>query len=78
VFPRIIEFLGYDPYPAPQSLGERLAAIRKSLGMPRVRPAEMIGIDEGTLLRIERGKPIAGGKCGARATNFLAIIPTLV
>jgi DNA-binding XRE family transcriptional regulator len=78
MFPRIIDFLGYYPHPAPQSLGERFVAIRKNLGLSRARLAETIGIDEGTVLRIERGKPLPEGECGARINKFLSTIPALL
>ena len=74
LFPRIISFLGYYPYPAPQSYGERVLAIRRNLGMSRARLAEKIGIDEGTLLRIERGKSVPGGACRARINEFLSTV----
>lgn len=33
--PRIISLLGYDPFPAPRTLGERVVAARRRLGIPR-------------------------------------------
>ena len=78
MFPRIIDFLGYDPYPAPQSLGERLVAIRKNLGFSRARLAVVVGIDEGTILRLERGKSLPDGVCRARIIKFLTEIPALM
>lgn len=64
LMPRIIDFLGYYPYRPPRKLGERLTAIRRNLGVSRARLAQMIGIDEGTVLRIERTNrlPIGPGR----------------
>ena len=51
--PRIIAFLGYDPYPKPQSLGEEIAAARRRLGLSRKRLAKELEIDEMTLAQWE-------------------------
>ncbi len=52
--PRIIDFIGYDPFPAPETLGERLRAYRRrSLGLSRKEMARRLSVDEGTLERWE-------------------------
>lgn len=68
--PGIIKFLGYDPFPEPQTLGERLAAKRRMLGLSRKELAKRLGVDEETLARLETGA--GGAKAGARARAFLA------
>ena len=56
-WPKIINFLGYDPLANKRgTLGERLQAKYRELGIPRKRAATLLGIDEGTLLRYERGE----------------------
>ncbi len=52
----IIGFLGYDPNPLPQTLGERLSAKRRSLGWSQRRTAAHFGWDETTIRRYERGQ----------------------
>ena len=54
--PAILSFLGYDPFPEPVTLGERIVAARCALGLPRKRLAQRIGVDEGTLMRWETGE----------------------
>jgi DNA-binding transcriptional regulator YiaG len=54
-YPRILEFLGYDPRPEPGALGEQLIWKRQGLGLPRKQAAKLIGVDEGSLARWERG-----------------------
>jgi transcriptional regulator with XRE-family HTH domain len=54
-WPGILKFLGYDPHPEPRSLGERLRAKYRVLGLPRKAAAQRLGIDEGTLQRYEEG-----------------------
>ncbi len=54
-WPKIITFLGYDPHPTPKTLGERLQARYRELGIPRKKAARRLGIDENTLQRYEEG-----------------------
>ena len=53
--PRLIQHLGYDPLPKPQSFGDRLRAKRQGLGLSRKRLALRLGIDDGTIQRYENG-----------------------
>jgi len=64
--PRIIEFLGYDPNPEPDTLGEKLIHCQRVLGLSRKRLAVQFGVDETTLRGWERGvhKPKAGRTVG--------------
>jgi transcriptional regulator with XRE-family HTH domain len=54
-WPGIIAFLGYDPHPRPTTLGERLKAKYRAMGLPRKEAARRLGLDEGTLQRYEEG-----------------------
>ena len=54
-WPAVIHFLGYDPYPTSQALGERMAALRRSVGWSFKEAAQSTGIDEGTWRKIELG-----------------------
>ncbi len=56
--PKAIEFLGYNPLVNKEldSIGERLLYYRQKLGLSRKLLAKQIGLDEGTLMRIEEGK----------------------
>lgn len=54
--PAILEFLGYDPVPKePETLGEKLLKYRRDRGMTQKELARRIGIDPGTISRLERG-----------------------
>jgi Mg chelatase-like protein len=48
LYPKVIAFLGYEPWPEPVTLGEKLCAERKRRGLSCKRAAEVLGIDEGT------------------------------
>ena len=53
--PAINRFLGYDPTPAASTLPERLAAIRRELGLTQRKMAERLGVDPSTLQGWEAG-----------------------
>jgi len=53
---RLIVFLGYDPSPAPRTLGKSIAAKRREFGLTRKKLAALLGWDEGTVLRYERAE----------------------
>lgn len=54
--PAILAFLGYDPRPMPESLPERLVCYRQSKGWSQKKFAEVLGVDQSTLARWERGE----------------------
>ncbi len=70
-YPRLFAFLGYDPFPPPRSLGERLLAKRRELGLSIERAAGLLGVDEATFRKWERGtaKPLVHGE---KIGHFLA------
>ena len=57
--PRIIAFLGYDPYNAnansPKDLAQRIVSTRQRLGITQRKLAQQLGIDPSTLGRWEKG-----------------------
>ena len=55
-YPAIFSFLGYDPFPAPTTLPERIASQRRRLGLSLREAARKIGVDQGTLIRWESGE----------------------
>jgi transcriptional regulator with XRE-family HTH domain len=60
--PAIIQFLGYNPSPASDSLPERLAAARSALGLSQRKMAAKLGIDPATLMGWEAGRYQPTGK----------------
>ena len=56
--PKIIQFLGDDPFAPPQTLGEMLAAIRRQHGLSLDLMACYLDVDPGSLSAWERGEPI--------------------
>ena len=54
-WPAILNFLGYDPYPEPKSLGDQLHRRYRQLGLSRNAASRQLGIDAGTLRRYEDG-----------------------
>jgi len=47
--PAILNFLGYNPIPPAQTLPERLASVRKTLGLTQRELALTLGLDESTV-----------------------------
>ena len=45
-YPAILDFLGYEPWPAPQTFGEHLRAARLRRGLSMSAAARVIGTDE--------------------------------
>lgn len=54
-YPGIIRCFGYEPWPEPVTLGEKLLAERRRQGLSIKRAAEIVGVDEGTFGRWESG-----------------------
>ncbi len=55
-YPAIIRFLGYEPWPKPDTLADALIAERRRRGRRIEQAAKDTGIDEGTWRRWERGE----------------------
>ncbi|WP_425281572.1 helix-turn-helix domain-containing protein [Peiella sedimenti] len=55
-YPALIAYLGYEPWSEPNSLGERLRLERRRRGVRIDQAARLVGVDEGTWRRWERGE----------------------
>jgi len=69
--PSILEFLGYDPYPEPKTVPERLLAKRRALGWSIREAAEFVCVDPGTWSRWECGHVILYRQHRALVARFL-------
>lgn len=56
--PAIVRFLGYNPFPEPRSLPERLLAKRRAMGWSIRQAAQKLGVDPGTWRDWERGRTV--------------------
>lgn len=54
--PRITRFLGYCPWAALQSSGERFRQVRVALGLSQKAAARLLGVDPATVTRWELGE----------------------
>ena len=70
--PAVIEFLGYNPLPEANTLGERLVRHRTLRGLSQKEAAEAVGVDPGTLSRWERGEREPMRPFVSRVERFLA------
>lgn len=55
MYPAIIRYLGYEPWPQPTTFGEELMAERRRRGLSIRDAAAILGVDEGTFGHWERG-----------------------
>jgi transcriptional regulator with XRE-family HTH domain len=69
--PAIIDFLGYNPLSAANTLAEQLVRQRTTLGLSQKESAGRIGVDQGTLARWERGEREPAGAFLVWVKRFL-------
>ena len=60
--PNVIQFLGYDPQPQPETLGQALKRRRQVRGMSQREMAKRLGVDPATVGRSEREARIPAGE----------------
>jgi hypothetical protein len=70
--PAILVFLGNDPRPQPETLGEKLIAFRLAKGWARPRLAVKLQVDPSTLARWERGTRLPWGDYAKRVAKILS------
>ena len=71
LYPKVISFLGYEPWPEPQTLKDKLLAERRRRGWSIRQAAASIKVDAGTFSRWEAGTVIPCGRLATRAVAFL-------
>jgi DNA-binding transcriptional regulator YiaG len=71
--PAIIAFLGYDPFPAPTTVGERLFQMRRQHGWSTSEAARELGVDRTTWQDWERGELILFRMHRTRVMKLLAL-----
>jgi len=70
---RIIEFLGYDPLPAGETIPDRLRTRRQQLGWSQQELAERFGIDPCTVTDWEKGGTILKREHRVMMARFLGL-----
>lgn len=71
MYPALIAFLGCEPWPEPETLGEALRAERRRRGLAVKQAAPLVGVDEGTWLRWELGERRPGARSRKLIGEFL-------
>jgi transposase InsO family protein len=56
--PAVIRFLGFDPRPEGETLGEKLYRARTAQGIPQKKLAHTLDLDQGTLSSVEDGRRV--------------------
>ena len=72
LYPKVIAFLGREPWAEPETLGERLRAERRRRGLSIKRAAAMLNIDEGAFTQWERGLRMPTRSSRVKIDSFLA------
>jgi transcriptional regulator with XRE-family HTH domain len=67
----VLEFLGYDPRPKEESLGEQLRRYRESRGLSQRDVATTLGVSASVLWRWESGQRKPKGKYLAKVYAFV-------
>ncbi len=67
----VIRFLGYYPFPKPQTLSDRLIAFRRLRGLSIKELARQLAIDEGPLAKWENGEREPAGNRMEIVDEFL-------
>ncbi len=71
--PAVLGFLGYDPFPVPSTIGERLLQERREHGWSIREAALHLGVDPTTWRRWERGELILFRKHRAKTAQLLGL-----
>jgi DNA-binding XRE family transcriptional regulator len=70
-FPKILEWLGYDPLPKPTTDGERLKRKRLLGGISQKQAAKLAGVDHQTITLCEGNMWVKGG-AGEKVRKWLS------
>ena len=74
IYPALMQWLGYDPVPAPLTLQERMRAARRAKGWTIKEAANRLGIDPATWGEWERTGRVAWDRYDHRLEDFLGRI----
>jgi transcriptional regulator with XRE-family HTH domain len=69
--PAILGFLGYDPIPKGETLGEQLRNERRRRGLTQVRLARRLGVSQQTITKLETGETTRDERVLAVVLEFL-------
>jgi len=69
--PKVTQFIGSAPEPPAQTLGEKLAAIRRRHGLSLLLMARYLDVDPGSLSRWEQGDPVLFKHIMHRFASFI-------
>ena len=71
--PAILAFLGYDPFPPPETVAERLLQTRRKHGWSTDEAASQVGVDRTTWRDWERGQLVLFRKHRAKVAELLGL-----
>lgn len=71
--PRIIRFLGFDPFPRGESFPDRIRAARHRLGLTQSELGRLLGMSEGSVSDLERGLQKPASPAGRKIAEALSV-----
>ena len=74
-YPAVLCFLGYDPMPEPQSLGEQVRIKRIRLGLSQKELARELDVDESSVWRVEHDQRLWKRRLGEVFREFVEVPP---
>jgi len=74
--PALITFLGHNPLPGPETCGQAVKRERLSLGLSKERLADLAGIDEATVRRLEADTKGMAHRVRQAVRTVLGLDPT--
>ena len=66
--PKVIDFLGYDPFPEGNTFPERIRNARERRGLNRIKFAQMVGVSQWSIEQWEKGM------CRPNPTNMRRLL----
>jgi DNA-binding transcriptional regulator YiaG len=74
LYPAILSFLGYNPMPAATTRGEAIRRERVGRGWSRKHVAQVAGVDEATVRRLEADVPRTARRPASRVLGALRLV----
>jgi DNA-binding XRE family transcriptional regulator len=71
--PRIIRFLGQDPFLPGETFPDRIRAARRRLGLTQSELGDLVGLSKGTVYDLERGRQKPASPAGRKVSEALVL-----
>lgn len=69
--PAVIRFLGHDPWPTGETIGDRIRGARRRMGLTQAEAGRLAGVSEGTVYDLEHGRQRPATPAGTAVRGHL-------